>query len=831
MSAPPVPPLRRTRAARTRARSRGDLVTLIGDVAFLDALLAIGVVAWWPVFRDPWLFVTGLAAIALVDVIALLGLRLRWPAWLVAAVTLGAYLVGGVPLAAPGALTDLPTLPAMFVAVLTAPATGWKNLLTLDLPLGTYQATLAPLFLLLLVTGVLALSLTIRRTRFWSLAAPITLLVLVAGVLFGSSAVTGTARIGVWEVPGVLEVAVGVGALGVALAWYLWRAVATRRAALRTAREATGVRSPARAHRSVLTRLVAGTAMAVVALVAGVTLAPAALAGSTRDVLRTGVDPVLRIRAELSPLTDYRAAFTDDAYDTVLFTVSGAGGADRVRLATLPHFDGRVMQAVDPDAADGAAFVRVPSRIDAGEGTQIEARVTVEGYRGIWVPTVGELRSLRFDGGARAALSDGFYYDAAQRTGVELADPGLTEGVDYTLTGVLTAADRDPATLEPGEDGVRMDPDLIPDSVDTWIEMQGSPTGGAGLAELIATLRARGYLSHALSVPADDPPAWISDLDGYAFEPSRAGHSTDRIDALFTELIDKQNDVASDGDALLVAAPGDDEQFAVAAAMIAERLGFAARVVVGARLATDDDTLPVCEDGACTGGSLAAWIEVQDADGGWTAVDTTPQHTVPLSPDVQQRRDPQNPTEVDPQQADTVLPPEADPADSGGTDDDPAAQTDLAWLWATARIGGISLSVLLILALPALALLLAKLIRYRTRRSSPDPIDRVVAGWDEFVDTALDHGADLPRAATRSEVAAALAAGSAATLAAEADRAVFAPAPPDHGDGEAFWALVDAERERMRQESTFWGRWKARLSLRSFRERLLPPAPRKGRRR
>jgi hypothetical protein len=804
-------------------------MAMIGDVAFLDALLAIGVAAWWPVYRHPWLLVLAAVAIAVATTIAILGVRLRWPAWLVAAVAAGAYLVGGVPLAAPSALGDPGTVPGAFLSVLTAPATGWKNLLTLDLPLGTYQATLAPVYLLLLCAGTLALSLVLRGTRVWFLAAPVALTVLVFGVVFGSSTVTGELRIGPWTLPGTLEAAIGAAAVAVAMAWYLWRAVYTRRAALRTARDATGVRAPTRARRSVATRLLAGAAMALVALIAGLALAPAALAGATRDVLRTDIDPDIRIRNELSPLTDYRAAFADEAYDSVLFSVSDAGAASRVRLATLPYYDGRVMQAVDPAGGEGTEFTRVPSTIDAGPGTVVRARVSIGDYRDIWVPTVGTLQSLSFDSSDRAALTDGFFYNADSLTGVELAASGMSDGVEYTQDGVLPAAERDAGSLTPGQDGPSIDPGLVPESLTAWIEMQDAPAGGPGLAELLSRLRARGYLSHALNVNPEDPPAWLTDLDGYTFESSRAGHSTDRIATLFSQLVDRQNEVGGDDDRLLVAAPGDDEQFAVAAALIADQLGFSARVVVGARLSTSDDTLPVCEDGECTGGALAAWIEVQDADGTWTAIDTTPQHAVPLSPEVQQRRDPQNPTDVDPQQADTVLPPEADPADSGGTDDDPTQQADLTWLWATARIGGISLFALLVLALPFAALIAAKVLRYRSRRNSPDPIDRVVAGWDEYVDTAIDLGATPPRTATRAEAAAALTGVPAgATLATWADRAVFSPQPPTDADSDEFWALVDAERERMQSEATFWQRWRARLSLRSFGRRLRDLAPARG---
>ena len=67
---------------------------------------------------------------------------------------------------------------------------------------------------------------------------------------------------------------------------------------------------------------------------------------------------------------------------------------------------------------------------------------------------------------------------------------------------------------------------------------------------------------------------------------SAAGHSYDRIDRLFTELNERESEVADSPGASLVAAVGDDEQFAAAVALIAADLGFPSRVVLGARLET-----------------------------------------------------------------------------------------------------------------------------------------------------------------------------------------------------------------------------------------------------
>ncbi|MGL1797778.1 hypothetical protein ACSTIM_23335, partial [Vibrio parahaemolyticus] len=97
--------------------------------------------------------------------------------------------------------------------------------------------------------------------------------------------------------------------------------------------------------------------------------------------------------------------------------------------------------------------------------------------------------------------------------------------------------------------------------------------------------RERGYLSHGLA-PATGAaaPAWTTDLPGYQLQPSASGHSLARIDTMFQRLLEREDDPRAQTTNNYVAAVGDDEQFAVAAALIAHQLGYPARVVVGTRL-------------------------------------------------------------------------------------------------------------------------------------------------------------------------------------------------------------------------------------------------------
>ena len=81
----------------------------------------------------------------------------------------------------------------------------------------------------------------------------------------------------------------------------------------------------------------------------------------------------------------------------------------------------------------------------------------------------------------------------------------------------------------------------------TWLEEQGVGADGAGLEKAITLLRERGDPSHALHQPGHVLPAWAGELGDYSFQPSAAGHSLARIDALFRQLLDRQAAAEADG--------------------------------------------------------------------------------------------------------------------------------------------------------------------------------------------------------------------------------------------------------------------------------------------
>ncbi|MET0955796.1 MAG: hypothetical protein ABWY68_07560, partial [Cryobacterium sp.] len=184
--------------------------TLVNTVLLLTAT-AVAATALWPVYQSAAFVVLVVVAAVLGAGVALAGALWRWPAWLVCLVTVVVYLVGGVPLAVPGqaAFGVLPSLAGLADLV---PATwlSWKQLVTIVLPVGSYQALLVPALILVLLTSVTGLSLALRaRIAEFAVLAPLGLF--VAGIAFGPGARDGLA-----------PMAGGLGLVTVLVLWLLW---------------------------------------------------------------------------------------------------------------------------------------------------------------------------------------------------------------------------------------------------------------------------------------------------------------------------------------------------------------------------------------------------------------------------------------------------------------------------------------------------------------------------------------------------------------------------------------------------------------------------------
>jgi len=781
------------------------------DAGYVLVGAAVAATSAWPIYESPRVALVAAVAAAAGIAIALLGARGHWPFWRALALAAGAFVVLVVPLAVPAGLGS----PERFARALRdgvfGVVLGWKQLLTLSLPLGQYQAVLVPLLVVILFGTAIALSLILRFPRRAALAIVVVAAMTVFGAAFGPSATGAPLRVGPVLLPAAREVLLGILLVVASLVWLVGRARLERTESLRVARASSGALSQGpRSLRGTARRGALAAGMLALALVGGLALAPVTAALVPRQALRDTAQPLVVLREQSSPLSGYRAWFAGDAYDAELFTVSGAGEVDRLRIATLDSYDGEVFEV-----GDGARFTRLPRA--SADGDSITVTIG-DGYRGPWVPVPAGLSTAPVFQGERAdPLADGFYLGESDATALDTAPAGtgaygLRAGDRYRVSAGATAGE----SLVGATGGRSLLPVESHPALVAWVDQQEVPRSGEGLLELVSRLAARGYLSHSLT-DDDGARGWIAGLAArapYTFLPSYAGHGSARVDELFAALSDQQR-LAGPGvaDDLLVAAVGDDEQFATAAALLARHLGFDSRVVVGVRLtAPAGSSVAPCRDGVCTGATVTAWAEARTPSGTWVPLDASPQFTVPPTTITVGEQLPENPTAPDQVTTDVVTPPVAQRDDTPAADAPPAPAP--GWLEALlpvlARIGMGLLGVALLL-LPAIVLVAAKALRRRGRRRAREPEVRIVGAWDELVDAYTDSGASIPRHVTRGAVAALVGRAAAVDLADVVDRAVFAENPPGAVLADRAWALVDGERRELRRASTRIERMRAAL--------------------
>jgi hypothetical protein len=283
--------------------------------------------------------------------------------------------------------------------------------------------------------------------------------------------------------------------------------------------------------------------------------------------------------------------------------------------------------------------------------------------------------------------------------------------------------------------------------------------------------------------------------------PSRSGHGADRITELLTSP-------------LMI---GDGEQYAVAASLMAQDIGFPARVVLGFADGSAGGAGSTGGTATFRGSDLTARVEVDTAQYGWVLLDPNP--PVRAIPQEQQR----TPQPV--ARPETVVPPPPPAQQDQDTQHPP--QTDRARppvvpLWLQVLLAAVpwaigTLAVLALVSLPFAVVLALKRIRRRRRRRAPSPRLRVVGAWEEYRDVLLDHGVAVGVSATRHEISAVAPGQAGAALAMRADQAVFGPTEVDAAAADGMWIATDAAVGDLSAGRTRRERFRDATSLRSFR--------------
>ncbi len=746
---------------RLRGHARWQWLTV--DAAAILLLLVAVALAFWPVYGTSQLFVAvlgfGVFGIALGTVAALR----RWGSGTTALATVAVWFLGGTPLVMPtaGIGVFVPTGRTLY-GLLTGPVTAWRDMLTLQPPIGETFNLLAVPGLVGLLAALAATSISLRGSRPELAWVPLAAGWVVAAALGAQVAFR--------------PMLVGVVVFAVVLLWTSYR-----RSHLRTSLTT----------RSAMVRpipVVFGAVMLAVAIAAAGFLAPVLMPAESRTTVRQAVEPPIDLEQFPSPLQGFRANITRHESD-VMFEVRGLAEGEVLRIATLDKYDGLSFQVAsgEDEALEQTTFTRVGQWIrDETPGTHRQGSVQVRGYDGVWVPTMGRSTRFGFDGDRAVEIGENFFYNQGSGTGISPA--GLRSGDRYTVEFIAAARPDDAALAEATPGGATLPevsgtPDAVLNLALQWSE--GYPRSGEKALAIERNLQ-QGFFSHG-------QPHEVLSL---------SGHSQARLAAL---LENPERMV------------GDDEQYASAMVLMARELGIPARLIYGYRGTGST---------AVMGRDVAAWAELQFDDLGWVVFDPTPPKTRVLEdedaprpptprPHIENPPPPPQEPEIPPADEDMPIEP-AEP---------PEQPTQIDWgeIGTWAAILGIPL---LTVVLPVAFILGMKLRRRSRRRTDGVLANRWAGAWAEVVDRARDLGRSPSASATRSEQAEELLAAFPALegrvdpfeVSQEADRVVFAPDEPAETAAQAYWRASGELRRGMRT-SVGLPRWLASwLSTKSFRK-------------
>lgn len=746
------------------------------DVVLLAGALAVALVPLVPVYGARAAVPALAGGLLLGTAIGVLGALRRWSAIVVVALVVLAYFLAGGALAAPSTTVAgvVPTLRTLTELAVGATAS-WKQVLTLQPPVGTSGALLAVPFLLALVGSVTATA-TALRVRSPGRAA---LAAVVPGVALVGAVLLGTRQ-------EIAPVATGLGLAAVLVGWAAWRT--------------GGVRPRRFVALGVLVAVVAGC---------GVLGAPLVTGSTPRYVLRDELVPPFDPRAYPSPLSGFRKLVK--AKDDPLFTVSGLPAGARVRLATMDRFDGVVWNVAGDGSAQGSGeFRRVGETIETtARGEAAQVTIEVEELSGVWLPTVGQATAVRFDDPVVAGELR--YNDA---TGAAVLTGGVEPGLRYTVDAVVPPVPDDATVGEAGPAPVVVPdvtgvPDVIGATAADVARDAGPPVQIARSLE--KALAEGGFFSHGLTEAGDSP--------------SLSGHGADRLTTLLgSELMVGDGEQYASAMALMVRQMGLPSRVVLGFVPGEEERGAESMTVTG------DDVEAWVEVGFAGHG----WVPFDPTP----PRSQTPQEestTKPSDPEPQVVQPPPPPPEpVTPPEDDTEQPQAEDPdaGDQGGP-----VWLRVARVAGVVAIPLVVLlgPLVVVLALKARrrrrrrdhpdavvrvaggwdeVLDAARDLRHppsplATRRETADELTRALSGV---------AGAGAAWSAHR--------AGSVVgRLAAEADAAVFGPGTPTLAEAAAYWRRVEQAVTEMHGALPWGRRVRARVSLASLRRaRRVPRA-------
>lgn len=727
------------------------------DVAVLSALSMLSILGFEPAFGPYNYLLAGIGGLVIGTAAALAGFLFRLGVIPTALIGFAAYVVFGSPLTMPNAVIAhvVPTATSI-LGLFQGAVFGWADIVTLQTPVEAPDyIAVVPYFATWLV-GLVSVSIACR----WLPARPRTtlraaVLLVPAIALYLTGILIGTAEP---FFAGIRGVAFAV----IALVWLGWRR--------RNSGAVTITVDPAAQRRKLAGVAVVVLGAMVLGGAGGLLLGPKP---ASRFVLRQEVTPPFDPLEYPSPLTGYRN-FTKKLVKTQLFTVKGLQEGQRIRMATLDSYDGRVWSVASPaqqtDGSGGFELLgrNIPTPPLVKPGAHSSLTFTIDGYNDVWLPDAQYPTTLDFDRYTGVDPTTTVRINTV--TGAAAVTSGVKKGLEYTVGVTIPSLPTDKALATVPTAKIELPPvSNVPDVVAAKAtEYAGSAkTSIQQLRNIEKSLKTIGYLSHGL---ASDPV------------PSRAGEGSDRMSELFTK-------------APMV---GDEEQYASAFALMARSLNYPARVVMGfaPKVSSSSSVTPV------TGKDVTAWVEVAFAGVGWVPFYPTPTKTdAPQEQTTKPKIEPQpqvrQPPPSNQKQNDILTPVKISNKNPKAK---PAGFELPGWAW---LVGGIVGIPLLAYFGPLLVIAGLKRRRRNHRFTAGSPDRRAAGSWDELEDRYGELGFELPSKATRLQTASALQSQGASQglvmpesgfggLATIVDTAVFSASDVDENAVDAVWRQTES---------------------------------------
>lgn len=765
-----------TRPSRTKEADRG-LRDVAVDVAFAVALAMLAVVALGPTFGGTAYLVIGAVGAVAGTGAALVARRFLPNPILAVPVAVVVFLLCSGPALPDRSIAGIVPTPGSLQDLIRGLVHAWVDALTTAPPIGVHYGLGVIPYVGGFLGAVGGVSIATRTKTTIAPALP-ALLVLALHIAIGT------------RDPQSLLLQGGGGAL-LALGWGAVRSNRPRR-------DPAGV--------VYWPRIAQGVVMLVALAGLGVTLGPHApgFDAGQRHILRDDVEPPFDPRSYPSPLVGIRRYLGDAGKKDVVFTVNGLPKGASLRLATMDTYDGTVWAVGGPTSASSGRFDRIGTNVvPVPSGTPGVVDVDVDGYQGVWVPTVGLTQSTSFEGPRADALADSYRFNEVTRDGA--APAILTKGdryhVDVRLQPLFQrGADRSAVKNKPRDGAELAALPALPDEIPAGIKeraiqlVQGAKSDYDKAAQIEATFKKGFYSNGGANVEA--------------YKRSAPGHSLLRM----RRFLDPTKALPQ----------GDEEQYASAMALVARLNNLPARVVMGFTL--HDSGLWHTGPLDLHGEDADAWVEIKFEDVGWVRFDPTPPRNNFPKPQQTETLVPRD-LDVQPEpEQDYVSPPDIDTKERAGADDKDTTDPRV-------RQGGGGIPRFVVAALtyvgaPAVglaalagAVVLAKSQRRKRRRTRGSPVDRAVGAWREALDTFRDHRIDVGAGPTRLQVAGTVPvepwAGSTA-LASDIDRLMFSAAEPSDDAVAQIWARLDEQRDAVRSPLSPKDRLRGALSLSSF---------------